>query len=114
MLIFSADGHIQKVTQGTPLSAVCGTTVSHSHRDSHQSQLATAVWVLLDLMGGWGVIPHSLAIYDRLSVRLLSDFPAGKPIEDFGWLGPKQPEKAVSSDDFFCSPPFSGRNWVLN
>lgn len=29
--------------------AVSETTVSHSHRDSHQSQLATVVWVLLDL-----------------------------------------------------------------
>lgn len=77
MLLFSADGHIEKVTHCSPPSFffVCETTVSHSQRDSHQSQLATVVWVLLDLGAERGSTVHSWAIYDRLSVGLLSVCP---------------------------------------
>lgn len=78
MLLFSADGHIEKVTHCSPLLFfffVCETTVSHSQRDSHQSQLATVVWVLLDLGVERGSRVHSWAIYDRLSVGLLSVCP---------------------------------------
>lgn len=42
------------------------------------------------------MIAHSLAIYDRLSVRLLSVFPAGKPIEDLAGLDPNNPKKQFS------------------
>lgn len=69
--------------------SVCETTVSHSLRDSHQSQLAISAWVLLDMEGwkerGWGAT-HSSAIYDWLSVRLHSVCLQGSRFNSFADL----------------------------
>lgn len=86
MLIFSADGHIQKVTHCSPPSFfifffVCETTVSHSQRDSHQSQLATVVWVLLDLGVEKGVDGTFFGDLRPIIGAFTFSLPAGKPIE---------------------------------
>lgn len=62
---------------------VCETTVSHSQRDSHQSQLAAVVWVLLDLGEGVerGVYGTFFGDLRPIIGAFTFSLPAGKPIE---------------------------------
>lgn len=117
MLLFSADGHIQKVTHCSPPPFF--SFVKPQFRTpreiatNHSWPPLFGCSLIWGLKGGrryilWRFTTDYRCVYFQ-SARRKADW-----IACLACFGPKQSEIVASSDDFFCYLLFSGKNCVLN